>query len=244
MLATNAIPDLHLCATLDGHQCFPLYVYDDDGNRHDNITNWALKTFWRHYKPDGSWAARITKDDIFHYVYAVLHHPGYRATFGDNLKRELPRIPLAPDFRAFAKAGRALATVHLAYDDPDAVEPHPLAEVWTPGERRSWRVERMKLSKDKTTLRVNDALALDGIPPRVFGYRLGNRSALDWVIDQYRVKTDSRTGIESDPNAWGEERDDPEYIVRLVKQVVTVSLRTLDIVGSLPDDFGGPPREE
>ena len=95
----------------------------------------------------------------------------------------------------------------------------------------SYRVEKMKLSKDKTSLRVNDSLRLGGIPPAVFGYRLGNRSALHWVIDQYRVKTDKRSGISSDPN----RQDDPQYIVRLVGQVVKVSLETVRIVAALPE---------
>lgn len=92
----------------------------------------------------------------------------------------------------------------------------------------------MRLSKDKTQLKVNDSLTLAGVPPEVFDYRLGNRSALHWVIDQYRVKTDKRSGITSDPNRG----DDPEYIVRLVGQVVEVSLRTVRIVAGLPEDFG------
>jgi predicted helicase len=97
----------------------------------------------------------------------------------------------------------------------------------------SYRVEKMKLSKDKTQLAVNDSLTLAGIPPEVFDYRLGNRSALDWVIDQYRVKTDKRSGIVSDPN----QPDDPEYIVRLVRQVVRVSVETVQLVNSLPEDY-------
>jgi hypothetical protein len=97
----------------------------------------------------------------------------------------------------------------------------------------SYRVEKMRLSNDKTQLKMNDSLSLAGIPPEVFGYRLGNRSALDWVIDQYRVKSDKRSGITSDPN----RPDDPEYIVRLVGQVVHVSLETVGIVAGLPEDF-------
>ena len=96
----------------------------------------------------------------------------------------------------------------------------------------------MKLSKDKRTLVVNDSLALEGIPPEVFDYRLGNRSALDWVVDQYQVSTDKRSGITSDPN----RPDDPEYIVRLVAQVVRVSVETVKLVNALPPDFGGPPK--
>src|SRR5208283_3146894 len=163
----------------------------------------------------------------FHYVCGILHHPGYRSKFADNLKRELPRIPFAPDFRAFAKAGEELAKLHLDYEK---LEPWKLKWIETPSEPLSYGVEKMKLSKDKTTLTVNKSLALGGIPPEVFEYRLGNRSALDWVIDQYQVSQDKRSGIESDPN----RPDDPEYIVRLVGQVVRVSLETVKIIQALP----------
>lgn len=104
--------------------------------------------------------------------------------------------------------------------------------------RCSPRVEsKMKLAKDKKSLTVNDSLTLSGIPPEAFNYRLGNRSALEWVIDQYQVYTDKRTGITSDPNAWGEEHGHPEYIVELVARVITVSLETQEIVHSLPEKY-------
>ena len=215
---------MHLCASSDAHQCFPFYVYDEDGtNRRENITEWALAHFRSHYKDDA-----ITKWDIFHYVYGVLHDPGYRAKFADNLRRELPRIPLRPEFAAFADAGRKLAALHVGYE---AVEPWPLK--WVPtAATTSFRVERMRLSKDKATLVVNPTLTLAEIPPEVASYRLGNRSALEWVIDQYQVSTDKRTGIVTDPN----RPEDPEAIVRLVERVVRVSVETTAIVAGLPSE--------
>ena len=99
----------------------------------------------------------------------------------------------------------------------------------TEGDKLNWRVEKMALSKDKTQLKYNEFLTLSGIPPEVYEYRLGNRSALEWVVDQYRVSTDARSGIVNDPN----REDDPEYIVRLVGQVVTVSLETVRLVREL-----------
>jgi predicted helicase len=207
---------------------FPFYIYDEDGtNRRENITDWALKHFREHYGDK-----KITKWDIFYYVYGLLHHPGYRQRYADNLKRELPRIPLAPDFRAFASAGEKLARLHLEYEN---LEPWPLAWIEAPGVPLSYRVERMRLAKDKLALVVNDSLTLGCIPPAVFEYRLGNRSALDWVVDQYQVSEDKRSGICSDPN----RADDPEYIVRLVGQVVRASVETVEIVNGLPDEFGG-----
>jgi predicted helicase len=210
-----------------GSRVLPFHVYDEDGtNRRENITDWALSHFRAHYGDD-----TISKWDIFHYVYGVLHHGGYRAKFADNLKRELPRIPLAPDFTAFRDAGRELARLHLDYEN---LEPWPLKWVETPGEPLSYRVEKMRLTKDKSAVVVNESLTLEGVPPEAFEYRLGNRSALEWVIDQYQVSTDKRSGITSDPN----RPDDEQYIVRLVGQVVRVSVETVKIVNGLPVDFG------
>jgi predicted helicase len=126
--------------------------------------------------------------------------------------------------------GRELARLHLDYEQ---LERYELKWLETPDLPLSYRVEKMRLSKGKTQLKVNDSLTLGGIPPEAFDYRLGNRSAVDWVVDQYRVKTDKRSGIPSDPN----RADDPEYIVRLVGQVVRVSVETVRIVQGLPTEF-------
>ena len=205
-------------------QCFPFYTYDEDGtNRRENITDWALTQFQKHYADD-----TITKWDIFHYTYGLLHHPTYREPYQENLKRDLPHIPFAEDFWAYAKAGARLANLHVTYESQP--EYNKLEPIETPGMQVNLRVERMKFSKDKTQLKYNDFLMLEGIPPEVFAYRLGNRSALEWVVDQYRVKIDKRSGIKNDPN----REEDPEYILRLIGQVITVSLETVDIVNGLP----------
>ncbi len=220
-LTTDFIPCYDI---LEKTQCFPFYTYDEDGtNRTENVTDWALDRFRTHYYDNA-----ITKWDIFHYVYGLLHHPAYRDRYQANLKRELPRIPFAPDFRAFAAAGARLARIHVHYEDQPE---HPLKQIETPDMPLDWRVEKMRLSKEKTQLHYNDFLTLDGIPPEAFNYRLGNRSALEWVIDQYRVKTDKRSGSLNDPN----RPHDPQYIRRLIAQVITVSLETDRIVRNLPD---------
>ncbi len=222
-LASNQIVDLHLVSPGCGSQCFPFYSYAEDGSsRQENLTDWALEQFRAHYHDN-----RISKWDIFHYVYALLHHPQYREKYAANLKRELPRIPFAPDFWSFAKAGAKLAELHVAYENQ---REYPLQRLENKDTRLNWRVERMKLSKEKTLLIYNDFLILGGIPPEVFEYRLGNRSALEWIVDQYQVSTDKRSGITNDPN----RSDDPEYIVRLIGKVVTVSLQTVSIVKELP----------
>jgi predicted helicase len=272
----DVVPDLHLTGD---SQCFPFYTYDEDGsNRRENITDWALNEFRTHYSD-----TNITKWDIFHYVYAVLHHPEYRERYAANLKRELPRIPFvasglssvdegaglqasrkdalnAPStlpkasaqptaerhketadpstppeagsarddksvFWQFAEAGRLLANLHVNYEQQIQ---YPLEHVEKG--QLNWRVEKMRLGKDKTSIIYNDFLTLRGIPPETYEYRLGNRSALEWVIDQYQVSTDKRSGITNDPN----RADDPEYILRLIGQVIAVSLETVKIIQSLP----------
>lgn len=204
-------------------QCFPFYTYAEDGsNRRENLTDWALEQFRTHYADDA-----ITKWDIFHYIYALLHHPAYREKYAANLRRELPRIPFAPDFWGVAKTGARLAEIHVKYESQPE---YPLGKIETPGKPLNWRVAKMKLSPDKTAVIYNDFLTLAGIPPLVFDYKLGNRSALEWIIDQYKVSTDKRSGITSDPNRAG----DPQYIVRLLSQIITVSLETLQLIENLP----------
>ncbi len=207
---------------LDKTQCFPFYLYDEDSsNRRENITDWALAQFRRQYQDN-----TISKWDIFHYVYGLLHHPQYRERYQANLKRDLPHIPFAADFRAFSTAGARLADIHVGYED---MSPYLLSRVETPGKPLNWRVEKMRLSKDKTQIRYNEFLTLEGIPAKAFDYRLGNRSALEWVLDQYRVKVDKRSGIVNDPN----RADDPQYIVKLIQKVITVSVETVEIVEGL-----------
>jgi predicted helicase len=216
-LVTNLIPSLDLA--FEKTQCFPFYTYNEEGtNRTENITDWAL-SHWQQYYQDQT----ITKWAIFHYVYALLHHPHYREKYAHNLKKELPRLPLAPKFWDFAHAGEQLANLHLNYEQ---AEPYPLEEIENPKYPFSLEVEKMRLSKDKTQLIYNNFLTLKGIPKQTFDYKLGNRSALDWIIDQYRIKTDKRSGIVNNPN----RKEDEYYIIELIKKIITVSLETQHIV--------------
>lgn len=239
-LASDKIMNLSI-TSLDATQCLPLFVYDEDGsNRRDNITDWGLEQFQTHYNDTS-----ITKLDIFHYVYGILHDPAYRTKYAANLKRELPRIPFAADFRKVADIGKRLMDLHVNYEDQPEYQ---LEEVWSlPKGYRSeyghevttvdqvplherYRVVKMKRNKkDPTQIIVNDFLTLKGIPANVDDYKLGNRSALDWVIDQYQISTDKRSAITNDPN----REDDPTYIVRLIKKVVTVSVETVGVVGEI-----------
>ena len=224
ILMSNQLTDCHVVGPACGAQCFPFYTYDEDGtNRRENITEWALVQFRTHYQDD-----TISKWDIFHYNYGILHHPEYRERYQVNLKRDLPHIPFAKDFWGFAEAGAKLAALHVNYEDQDEYD--TLKFIQTPNVPLNWRVEKMKLSKDKTSLVYNDFLTLDGIPAEAYQYRLGTRSALEWVVNQYCVKVDKRSGIKNDPNL----ADAPRYIVELIGRVINVSLKTVEVVKNLP----------
>jgi hypothetical protein len=149
----------------------------------------------------------------------------------DNAKTSVPSVSSAVKdvavFKKFVRAGHRIAKIHVHYEDQPE---YPLTKVEKPGEKLDYRVTKMKLSKDKTSLIYNHFLTLSGIPPETYEYRLGNRSALEWVIDQYQVSTDKRSGITNDPN----RHDNETYILRLIGQVITVSLETVKIVNSLP----------
>jgi predicted helicase len=210
----NQIPCFDM---LEKTQCFPLYTYNEKGEREENITDVALQKFRKRYRDK-----KIDKNAIFYYIYAILQMPDYGKKYAANLRLSLPRIPLVSDFWKFSNAGKQLADLHVNYE---LQEEYPLPMLESKGKKLDWCVKKMHLSKDKTALVYNDFLTLQGIPEKAFEYKLGNRSALEWVIEQYQVTTDTRTGITSDPN----RDDDPQYIVKLLKKIITVSLKTLEI---------------
>jgi predicted helicase len=253
--------------TLYNSQCFPRYIYtpapqtaptdgpqtemfapdkaDPDAPKYiptDAITDAGLKHFTDAYP-----GHTITKDDIFDYVYGILHHPTYRARYADNLTKQLPRIPLmktAAAFAAVAAAGKALGDLHVNYE---TVDPWPvtiaggdLALANIPDAQAYWRVEKMKFGGkrpnfDKTTIHYNPRVTISGIPPRAYDYVVNGKSAIDWVIERQCVKTDPASGIISDANAYANETiGDPKYPFDLLCRVITVSMRTLEIVEALP----------
>ena len=196
----------------------------------------------------------LTDDDVFHYVYGILHSPDFRRAFESNLKKERTRVPLVESralFDAFAAAGRELCNLHVDYE---TVEPYPLTEEWTAGADPDANPDlllvgarKMSYAKasvpgtghgkrdlDRSRLLYNDYLTLSGIPPEAHEYIPGTRSGIDWIIDRYYIKTDKASGIVNDPNQWGLERGEPRYILDLIKRVVTVSVRTVEIVAGLP----------
>jgi predicted helicase len=181
----------------------------------------------------------ISKEDIFYYVYGILHSPEYKTRFEADLKKQLPRIPYARDFWAFSHAGRELAHWHLNYE---TVEPYPLGQI---GELNlgEYRVQKMAWGKkkengktvpDKTTLIYNSRLTLTDIPADALDYIINGKPAIEWIIERYQVTTDKDSGITNDPNDWASEHNDPAYIFNLIKRIIRVSVETVKIVKGLP----------
>ena len=211
-------------------------LMQDDRGRIDNITDDALGSYRARY---GEW---VTKDQIFAYVYGILHSPDYRTRYANDLARLLPRIPEASTvevFRGFSEAGQQLLDLHIRYEEAD---PYPLKEQLSenaPGEPERYRVQKMRWGgsskpPDLSKIVYNDWITLAGIPDDAHEYAVGPRSALAWLIDRYQVTTDKDRGIVNDPNDWGMEHGQPRYILDLVKSIVTVSIETMRIIKTMP----------
>ena len=240
-LIIDVIPNLHLH---DSGQCFPLYTYEKQSElgelfatatteqytKKENIPDSILKEYQQKYQDK-----TITKEDIFYYIYGVLHSPEYKQRFASDLKKMLPRIPFTADFWTFSKAGRELAYYHLNYE---TIEPYELEEFKKELylDDQDYLVEKMVFGKnknglDKTIIIYNSKLTLSQIPLEAYEYIVNGKSALEWIMERYKVTKDKDSGIINDPNHWSEN---PRYIVDLVKRIVRVSLETVRIVKSLP----------
>ena len=257
VLAAGDLPDLSYFTYTA--QFFPRYTYVPDENdqldvfgdggtdtesgfkRVDNITDQALADYRAAYGP------AVSKDDVYYYVYGLLHSPGYRAAFADDLKKSLPRIPMVPaveHFQAFAAAGLRLSELHIGYE---TVTPYPLTITGLPKPEVSgkalfdwYRVEKMRFAgnartKDRSTIVYNSRITVTGIPDEAHEYALGSRTAIEWIIERYQIKTDTASGIVNDPNDWAREHNQPRYILDLLARIVTVSVETVRTVQSLPD---------
>lgn len=256
----NSLPDLHVTGAGSGGQFFPRWTYEkadpDDGGfdlglgggdvdqhgycRVDNITDAIVELYER------AIGAPVTKDDVFFYVYGLLHDPAYRQTHAADLRKMLPHIPTPSSrerFEQLAAAGRALADLHVNYD---LVNPYPLDVQLKPGadpdNRETWRVAKMKWKTkgDHSTIVYNPKVTITGIPEVAERYQLSSRSALGWIIDRYQRKVDKASGIVNDPNAWCDEHDDPQYVVNLIQRVTTVAVETMKIVDHLGGQARGP----
>lgn len=252
-LMTNRIVELQ---TDGGAQCFPLYLYDDPVDkapkaatqgslfdtptpkeqpehiRRDAITDEGLQHFQSAYPGE-----KISKEDLFYYIYGLLHSEDYRTQYADNLSKELPRIPRvksAEDFWAFSQAGRKLADLHLNYE---TVEMYPATVTGATDNPEDYRVEKMRYgkNKDKTNLHYNNSITVTGIPLEAYDYVVNGKPALDWVVERQCVKTDKDSGIVNDANDWAiETMHNPKYPLELFLRVITVSMETLKIVAGLP----------
>jgi len=267
-IITDQLPDLEL---IGKSQCFPLYWYEerkdiqgslfdtdeskDRYKRHDGITDWILKEVRKRF---GNSKA-ITKEHIFYYVYGILHSPQYRERFAADLKKSLPRIPIVDnveDFMAFYKAGKALADLHLNYEQvppcpdvtpkvADAVFEEDSAEKPFAYTKYSHffvdkmtfpkvRNEKGKLVPDKSRIIYNDHITIENIPAKAYEYIVNGKSAIEWIMERYAVSQDSKSLIINDPNEWSREHKNPTYIYDLLLSVINLSVQTVDIVNSLP----------
>lgn len=252
-IITDNIPDYQLQFN---NQYFPLYWYDDSTAdivdlfsapqsemdryvRRDGITDWILSTARKQYSSD------VTKEDVFYYVYGILHSPDYRTTFAADLKKSLPRLPLvdsADDFWAFSKAGRSLAELHLNYEK---VEPYAgcriiYAPLTNRGDGINYRVEKMRFGKidsktpDKSVILYNAGITIEHIPLEAYDYVVNGKSAIEWIMERYAVSINKDSLIKNDPNDWSAEHNDEKYIFNLLLRIITVSLETMKIVHTLP----------
>jgi len=243
-LITDLIPNYH---TIDTDQCFPLYWYEEVKNengqinlfnaggketnykKHDGITDFI----WEQAKE--KYGHKVTKEDIFYYVYGILHSKDYRETFAADLKKMLPRIPLvdeSKDFTAFSQAGRDLAKLHLNYENQA-----PLSTVKVTGtESNVFTVEKMRFKSkdDKSEIIYNGCIRISNIPKEAYDYIVNGKSAIEWIMERYQITIDKASQIKNDPNDWAKEHNQPRYILDLLLSVISMSVATVKIVNNLP----------
>ena len=238
----DTIPDVQL--QFNG-QCFPLYYYEkndrdalslfDNGKdefiRRDAITDFILQRAREEYGP------RTTKEDVFYYVYGILHATEYRERFAADLQKSLPRLPLVEDtktFRAFVSAGKKLAALHLNYE---SIEPH--SSVIIENDSVAPKVQQMRFGKsngeeDKSIIHFNDSIRIINIPLRAYDWQVNGKSPIDWIMERYAVTVNRDSQIRNDPNEWCKEIKHPRYILELIGRIVNVSIQTLDLIAALP----------
>ncbi len=232
-IAADAVPNLNMFSA-DAIQYITLFEYDEGGNRIDNITDWSLAEFRKHYQPgSGKKSQPITKEAIFYYVYAVLHDPLYREKYAQNLKREFPRIPFYADFWQWAGWGKALMDLHIGYE---SVEPWPLTRTDVPDDKARAAGQSpkpvLKSDKDAGTITLDSETTLTGVPREAWAYQLGNRCAIDWVLDQHKEKKPKDPTIRArfDTYRFADHKD---AVIDLLRRVTRVSVETVDITARM-----------
>lgn len=254
-LIIELLPGLDL---LEKTQCLPLYRYDANGNRIDNITNWGLEQFRKRYEGRGTGDASIgdennslninkgveqesiiappshhaprfiTKEDIFHYVYAVLHNPAYRKKYELNLKRDFPRIPFYDDFWKWTDWGKELMDLHINFE---TVEPAQLT-IETHEPNKEPYKPKLKANKETGEIYLDNQTTISGIPRAAWNYKLGNRSALEWILDQYKEKKPKDPTIAEKFNNY-RFADYKDKVTELICRVTTVSVKTMEIIDKM-----------
>lgn len=236
--AVDRLPDLHYVGAAAGAVCLPLQSFEVPEGA-DNITDWALNQFRAHYDNDKKTKRSITKEALFHYVYGVLHDPIYREKYALNLKREFPRIPFYADFWRWADWGEKLMALHIGYE---TVEPWPLQTIDTPDDKsRTAGVgpkAMLKADKDAGDIQLDNETQLTGVPSEAWTYRLGNRSALEWILDQYKEKTPKDPTIRDKFNTY-RFADHKQKVIDLLKRVTRVSVETARIVENMRTIISG-----
>jgi predicted helicase len=229
--ASDCMVDMHLVGAAAGAVCLPRYRHTADGEHVDNITDWGLRQFDKHYGK----GAKITKDEVFQYVYAVMHDPVYRVTYAANLKREFPRIPFYPEFRQWADWGARLMALHIGYE---TVEAWPLVrtDARDEGARAAGVAPKalLKADHDAGTIRLDSETTLSGIPAQAWTYLLGNRSGLDWILEQYKESTPKDPTIREKFNTY-RFADYKDKVIDLIKRVTRVSVDTVAIIEAMKD---------
>jgi len=245
---SNFITDLNMLDS--GTQCFPLYWYekkekaqknlfensDDEYIRHDAISDFILDQAKTRY------GGKVTKEDIFYYVYGILHSPEYRKTFANDLKKMLPRLPLLEkpaDFWTFSKTGRELADLHLNYEDQPPpkeilINGKPIPSKPFPEDQLIVNQIKFPAKDKKDTIIFNQYISISNIPSKAYEYVVNGKSAIEWVMERYSVTRHKESGIENNPNDWAKEHENPQYILDLLLSVITVSVKTVNIVAGLP----------
>ena len=241
VMMTNQITNLDM---LEKAQCFPLYYFDkqeknnpnlfdatgkEEYVKRDAVSNFILERAKKQY------GKNVSKEDVFYYVYGILHSEDYKTAFENDLKKMLPRLPLVEDVRdfwSFSKAGRKLAELHIGYEAVPAFDGVEISGI----ESKFFTVEKMRFPKkdQKHTIHYNSKIKISGIPEQAYEYQINGKSAIEWIMERYQVTTEKKSGIKNDPNDWAKEVGNERYILDLLLSIINVSVQTVDIVNGLP----------